>query len=171
MARIRAVDTTPELALGRALWRKGARYRKHVKTPVGKPDFVFASKRVAVFVDGCQWHGCPDHYVRPRTRPEFWGPKLAQNVARDIRQTAALESGGWSVVRVWEHELRHDPSPAVAAVLAALEGRPGRPSPSWRVNQVDVLDPEADLERRYLVELRGKTAPRCEDRRRTTTKG
>jgi DNA mismatch endonuclease (patch repair protein) len=171
MSRIRGVNTKPELELGRALWAAGARYRKHARTPGGRPDFVFAARLVAVFVDGCQWHGCPEHYVRPRTRPEFWGPKLAQNVARDIRQTAALEAEGWSVVRVWEHELRRDAGRVATAVLATLGERSRRTNPSWRVTRVDVLDVKSDLERRYLVELRGRASPRIEERRRSTSKG
>lgn len=70
-----------------------------------RPDFVFRAQKVAVFVDGCFWHGCPIHGAKPKANAEFWEKKLAGNVLRDQRATKALEAGGWVVVRVWEHEL------------------------------------------------------------------
>ena len=77
----------------------------HAATPAGRPDIVFPGARVAVFIDGCFWHGCPDHYVRPRSSEEFWSKKLAENCRRDSVQTKRLEDIGWRVCRVWEHEV------------------------------------------------------------------
>src|SRR5262245_58811764 len=105
MARIRGRNTTPELLLRRLLWEAGLRYRLHAKTPAGRPDIAFPQSRVAVFIDGCFWHGCPDHYVRPRSSSEFWSRKLAENVRRDATQTRRLEALGWRVCRFWEHEI------------------------------------------------------------------
>jgi DNA mismatch endonuclease, patch repair protein len=171
MARIRSRNTRPEVLLGSLLWRGGARYRKHAATPVGRPDFVFVGKRLAVFVDGCQWHGCPEHYVRPRTRNDFWGRKLDENVARDVRQTLGLESAGWRVIRIWEHELWRNPAAAARKVLDALKGDVAPVAePSWRVARVDVLDPVLDLERRHLLNLREPNETRVEERKRTTGK-
>jgi DNA mismatch endonuclease (patch repair protein) len=170
MARIRGRNTGPEVALGKAIWRSGFRYRKHVKTPGGRPDFVFASKKVVVFLDGCQWHGCPDHYVRPRTRNEFWGKKLAENVARDRRQTLALEAGGWTVLRIWEHAVRRNPAEAAEAVIVALEGTPVPAKDDYRVVAVDVIDRAADTERRHLEELRDARRTLVMERKRTTAK-
>jgi DNA mismatch endonuclease, patch repair protein len=171
MARIRSRNTRPEVLLGSLLWRGGARYRKHAVTPVGRPDFVFVGKRLAVFVDGCQWHGCPEHYVRPRTRNDFWGRKLDENVARDVRQTIGLESAGWRVIRIWEHELWRDPATAARNVLDALKGSAApAASPAWRVVRVDVPDPALDLERRHLVNLHAPGEIRVEERKRTTAK-
>jgi DNA mismatch endonuclease, patch repair protein len=171
MARIRSRNTRPEVLLGSLLWRGGARYRKHAVTPVGRPDFVLVGKRLAVFVDGCQWHGCPDHYVRPRTRTDFWGRKLDENVARDVRQTIGLESAGWRVIRIWEHELWRDPAAAARSVLDALKGSAApAAAPAWRVIRVDVLDPVLDLERRLLVNLHAPDETRVEERKRTTAK-
>jgi DNA mismatch endonuclease, patch repair protein len=171
MARIRSRNTRPEVLLGSLLWRGGARYRKHAATPVGRPDFVFVGRKLAVFVDGCQWHGCPEHYVRPRTRNDFWGRKLDQNVARDVRQTLGLVSAGWRVIRIWEHDLWRDPAAAARTVLDALKGRaPAAGTASWRVVRVDVLDPALDLERRHLVNLNGPDEIRVEERKRTTAK-
>lgn len=70
-----------------------------------RPDIVFTKRRLAVFCDGCFWHGCPDHGVRPDIRnAHYWGPKIAGNRARDVRQAEILGNAGWSVLRCWEHE-------------------------------------------------------------------
>jgi DNA mismatch endonuclease (patch repair protein) len=105
MARIRGKDTRPELKLRKALWAAGLRYRLSVKLP-GRPDLVFPGKKVALFVDGCFWHGCPLHYSAPKTRFEFWATKLKDNITRDQRVDAELAQIGWSVVHVWQHDLR-----------------------------------------------------------------
>ncbi len=81
-------------------WRRGQ--------PVfGRPDFVFRRERVAVFVDGCFWHGCPKCYRRPKSNRKFWDGKVARNRARDGEVTRTLRRAGWRVVRIWEHQLRH----------------------------------------------------------------
>jgi DNA mismatch endonuclease (patch repair protein) len=72
---------------------------------VGKPDFIFHRERVAIFVDGCFWHGCPTHYKAPSTRSSFWRTKVNTNRARDLRVAKALRRQGWRVLRIWEHEL------------------------------------------------------------------
>lgn len=105
MARIRGRNTTPELLLRRALWRAGARYRLNTKVR-GKPDLIFPRQQVAVFVDGCFWHGCPDHYRAPANNEDFWRTKLEQNLARDRVVNAHLEASGWTVLRFWEHEIK-----------------------------------------------------------------
>lgn len=104
MSRIRGSDTGPEVRLRRALWQEGLRYRLKSKLP-GKPDLVFPSSRVTVFVDGCFWHGCPEHAVKPETNTGFWVEKIDKNKARDVEVTEQLESAGWTVIRVWEHEV------------------------------------------------------------------
>ena len=123
MARIRSTDTRPECELRRALWVRGLRYRLNVRTPFGIPDLTFKSKRVVVFVDGCFWHGCPVHYLRPKTRADYWSEKLRMNVLRDQRQTTDFETDGWRVVRIWEHEIAQD------LAVCRSEGR-ARPRPS-----------------------------------------
>ena len=76
------------------------------KTPVfGKPDFVFPKLKLAVFVDGCFWHGCPIHATQPKTNAEFWQTKIFKNQARDLVVTRTLRRAGWRVMRIWEHEL------------------------------------------------------------------
>lgn len=85
-------------ALGVTGWRR--------KAPVlGKPDFVFPKLRIAIFVDGCFWHGCPIHATQPKQNAEFWREKIARNQARDRLVTRTLRARGWRVIRLWEHEL------------------------------------------------------------------
>ena len=133
---------------------------------------VFRGARVAVFVDGSFWHCCPDDYSRPGTREDFWAAKLTQNLERDRRQTLALEGGGWSVVRVWEHEVHEDPEQVADRIGQLLEGDSPDPSPDWRVVSVEVVDAADRIERRSLVSLRDpartrvSVGPRVVQRRR-----
>ena len=106
MSRIRGSNTEPEVALRKAIWALGLRYRLSSTLP-GKPDLVISAYRTVVFVDGCFWHRCPKHAKAPRTNPEFWQRKLAANVARDIFITKELTTQGWFVIRIWEHEVRN----------------------------------------------------------------
>lgn len=120
----RGKDTGPELALRSALHRTGKRYRVHTRLTVGdlrvRPDVVFTRQRVAVFVDGCFWHACPQHGQLPVANRPYWTQKLEANVRRDRRAEAALTAAGWRVVRIWEHE---PVDRAVELVLTALAPR------------------------------------------------
>jgi DNA mismatch endonuclease (patch repair protein) len=103
----RARNTAPERALRGELHRRGLRYfvhRRPLPTLRREADLVFSRARVAVFVDGCFWHGCPDHGTSPKSNAEWWAAKLAGNRARDTNTDAVLCAAGWTVVRVWEHE-------------------------------------------------------------------
>lgn len=122
MSRIRGRDTTPELRLRRELWHRGLRYRLHYELP-GRPDLVFVGPRVTVFIDGCFWHMCPEHFRWPASRPEFWRKKIQANVARDQRVNAELEEAGWKVLRFWEHEVRNNTSSVADSVYAVVERR------------------------------------------------
>lgn len=107
MSHIRSVNTKPEVALRRALWRRGFRYRVNVKNLPGSPDIVLPKHRTVVFVHGCFWHGhngCKEYTV-PKTNTEFWVNKVARNQERDQEVWRKLEAKGWSVVIVWECEL------------------------------------------------------------------
>lgn len=98
-------DTAPELALRRELHRRGLRYRvDHPVLSRRRADVAFTKARVAVFVDGCFWHGCPEHGTWPRTNAEWWKSKIEANRARDADTNERLRAKGWMVVRVWEHE-------------------------------------------------------------------
>lgn len=107
MSRQRTRDTKPEMLLRRELYRRGLRYRVNAALP-GLPrrraDVLFTRARVAVFVDGCFWHGCPEHKTAPTTNGAWWAAKLARNIERDRETDAHLRSSGWTVLRVWEHE-------------------------------------------------------------------
>jgi DNA mismatch endonuclease, patch repair protein len=118
----RRTDTKPELALRRALHKLGYRFRKDYRLELAggrpvRPDIAFTARRVAVFVDGCFWHACPQHGSRPAVNDWYWTPKLARNVERDRTADARLAAAGWQVVRVWEHETLEQ---AMAAVIAAV---------------------------------------------------
>jgi DNA mismatch endonuclease, patch repair protein len=124
----RSRDTTPELALRRILHATGLRYRVH-RAPVAelrrRADVVFGPARVAVFIDGCYWHGCPEHYVPPKTNPGYWSPKIAGNIARDKDTDARLTEAGWLVLRFWEHQ---DVEACAQEVIAAVRRRAAQPA-------------------------------------------
>lgn len=170
MSRIRGKNTKPEMVLRRALWSAGLRYRVHWRTPAGRPDVVFPGPRVAVFIDGCFWHGCPDHYVRPGTREDLWSSKLRENVDRDRRQTRELEEAGWTVVRVWEHEVFERTAEVVDRVRHAVSGAVSVGEPDWRVVRVIEVDAETRTETRYLERLRDSERTRQTTGRRITAK-
>lgn len=116
-------DTGPELRLRSALHRRGWRFRVDLQVRTGgrrvRPDIVFTRRRVAVFVDGCFWHDCPQHGQRPRANASFWDAKFRRNVERDRTDTDLLERSGWTVIRVWEHELICEAVETIEAVLRA----------------------------------------------------
>jgi DNA mismatch endonuclease (patch repair protein) len=122
MGCIRSANTTPELLLRKALWTAGLRYRLKNKLP-GKPDIVFAAAKVAVFVDGCFWHGCPLHGRIPKSNQPFWVGKFTHNIARDLATEAALAAQGWRVMRFWEHEVEQDLISCVFKILQAVRDR------------------------------------------------
>ena len=117
---VRAKNTGPEMALRRSLSQKKIRgYRLHCKLP-GKPDIVFPSSKLAVFVDGCFWHKCPKCFVRPKTRRAFWDQKMKSNIKRDRTATLLLKKSGWTVLRIWEHIVRKSPESAASRIIARL---------------------------------------------------
>lgn len=120
MSQIRGRDTKPELLLRNVLWRMGLRYRLRSKVG-GRPDLVFPSARVAVFVDGCQWHCCPDHWVRPKSNTEFWDRKFKKNRIRDTRVNKVLRGQGWRVLRFWEHEVEKNSEAVARRILAVVK--------------------------------------------------
>ena len=100
-------DTSTELEIRRALHARGLRYRVDFAPVPGlrrRADIAFTRARIAVFIDGCFWHGCPLHGTSPKRNADYWGPKLAANVARDRDTDQRLEDAGWHVLRFWEHE-------------------------------------------------------------------
>ncbi|MBA3876472.1 MAG: hypothetical protein C0498_05975 [Anaerolinea sp.] len=128
----RGSGTGPEVRLRSALHRDGLRFRTGLPVLAGdvrvRPDATFTRARLAVFVDGCYWHRCPEHGTRPSANAAYWGPKLDRNVDRDLRVDAALAGEGWAAVRLWEHEIQADLAECVGRVRAALRVRPDRSS-------------------------------------------
>lgn len=108
MLHNRARDTKPELSIRSEVHRRGLRYRvamQPLETIRRSADLVFTRARVAVFVDGCFWHACPQHFVMPSTNREYWSAKIATNERRDRETDRMLAEAGWMVLRIWEHEV------------------------------------------------------------------
>lgn len=123
MSALARRDTAPEISLRRALHRRGLRFRVQFPVPGHarrRIDIAFTRARLAVYVDGCFWHGCPAHYREPQTNREWWRWKVDRNRDRDSSTNAQLESSGWEVLRFWEHV---DPEEAADAVAAAYRAR------------------------------------------------
>jgi DNA mismatch endonuclease, patch repair protein len=125
MARQLSRDTHPELALRRELHRRGLRFRvsrRPLRALRSTADIVFGPVKVAVYVDGCFWHSCPEHATCPVSNGRWWEAKLARNRERDRATDAALTEAGWLVVRVWEHEQSVDAADRVEAVVRTRRG-------------------------------------------------
>ncbi|WP_084258535.1 very short patch repair endonuclease [Saccharomonospora iraqiensis] len=103
MSRMPRKNTKPEVLLRRELHRRGMRFRVHLSTLPGKPDLALTRARLAVFIDGCFWHACPEHGTLPRNNREWWRAKLDGNVRRDRDKDSALQDLGWHPLHVWEH--------------------------------------------------------------------
>lgn len=107
MSTLARKGTKPELLLRRELHARGLRFRVQWKVPGNRRrtiDIAFTRAKLAVYVDGCFWHGCPEHHVRPRTNSEWWSWKVERNQARDLDTDRQLAQAGWAVLRIWEHE-------------------------------------------------------------------
>jgi DNA mismatch endonuclease (patch repair protein) len=123
MQRQRRRDTKPEVAIRRLLHAAGFRFRIDAVLEPGlrtRGDIVWRGRKLVVFVDGCFWHGCPEHATQPKSNAVWWREKLAGNVARDRRTDAELTARGWRVLRYWEHER---PADVMQDVVRALTGR------------------------------------------------
>lgn len=117
----RSKDTGPEVALRRILHAQGLRYRVNYRPLAGirrTADVVFPRRRVAVFVDGCFWHGCPEHYRAPKANSDYWRLKITRNVERDAEINQLLAAHGWAVLRFWSHE---DPGNVARSIIRVLE--------------------------------------------------
>lgn len=108
MSRIRSKNTKPENLIRKALWRRGVRYRMHNRKIPGTPDISNKRRRVAVFVDGCFWHGCKMCYVEPKTNRKYWREKILRNKARRANVIKDLKKTDWVAIQVWEHEIMHN---------------------------------------------------------------
>lgn len=123
MSRVRRRDTRPELLLRRALWAAGLRgYRTDDRRLPGRPDLAWTGRRVAVFVDGAFWHGHPSQY-KPGRHGAYWDDKIRRNVERDRAADAALAELGWTVVRLWDFDVRRNLADSVETIVEALEAQ------------------------------------------------
>lgn len=122
MSAIRSANTTPEIAVRRAIWRAGFRYRLHDKRLPGRPDVAISKYRTVIFVNGCFWHAhrkCP-YYRLPKSNRAFWHAKLLGNRSRDRASIKALRGQGWKVGTIWECALRHSPDVSLTTLGALL---------------------------------------------------
>ena len=115
-------DTDVERILRKSLWHRGLRYRLHQRIAGSTPDLVFPAARVAVYVDGCFWHGCAKHYRAPKKNAVFWARKISANRERDRRHNANLAAAGWNVFRFWGCDVSADPEELVTLVERAVRG-------------------------------------------------
>jgi DNA mismatch endonuclease (patch repair protein) len=123
MVANRRRDTSPELAVRRLLHAAGCRYRVDFP-PLGgrrRADVVFTRHRIAVFIDGCYWHGCPEHGSLPKRNSDYWLPKLARNSERDRETDTLLRAAGWLPLRFWEHESAEDVVTCILEALRAID--------------------------------------------------
>ncbi|MFK4270413.1 very short patch repair endonuclease [Streptomyces milbemycinicus] len=135
MQAIRSRDTKPERLIRRLVHAQGFRYRVAAR-PLPDlrrtADMVFRPAKVAVFIDGCYWHGCPEHYVPPRTNSGYWSGKVTTNITRDRDTDQRLAEAGWTVLRFWEHQ-----SPDACALTIAATVSKLRPDGSRRSGQIE----------------------------------
>jgi DNA mismatch endonuclease, patch repair protein len=124
MGRIKGKDTGPERVMDRLLRRSRKKFETHALDLPGRPDFVFRRAKVAVFVDGDFWHGWRFPTWRLKLS-EGWEAKISANRRRDVRNHARLRRSGWTVIRVWEHQIKRDPEACLRRVLVATSRRPG----------------------------------------------
>ena len=132
MSRVRKRDNGPELAVRRRLHAAGLRYRVAYPVPGQRRrtiDIAFTRVRLAVFIDGCFWHSCPEHLQMPRANSAWWVTKLEMNQLRDLSATAQLEGLGWTVLRFWEHEPPDTVARSVAGAWSALRDESGDQAP------------------------------------------
>ncbi|WP_119288114.1 very short patch repair endonuclease [Streptomyces sp. YIM 130001] len=129
MQAIRSRDTKPEQMIRQLVHAQGFRYRVSAR-PLPSlrrtADLVFRPAKVAVFIDGCYWHGCPDHYVPPKTNPGYWSDKVLRNMTRDTDTNTQLSKAGWLVLRFWEHEEASLCADKIAAVVVARRRETGK---------------------------------------------
>ena len=104
MSMIKSSKTKPELKLKKTLKLIGFLYQP--KNIIGKPDFVNKKEKIAIFIDGCFWHKCSEHYKEPSSNKKFWKEKINKNIERDRKITKKLKKDGWKVIRIWEHNLK-----------------------------------------------------------------
>ncbi|MBI2084625.1 MAG: very short patch repair endonuclease [Candidatus Aenigmarchaeota archaeon] len=120
MSSIRSKNTKIELILRKALWKDKIRYRLHRKSLPGNPDIVLPRQKIAIFVDGDFWHGYNWDNLKPKLKNVFWVNKISNNMKRDQRVRKKLRRLGWTVIRVWEHQLKNNPKNIITKIIKAV---------------------------------------------------
>lgn len=120
MASIRGKDTEPEITIRKLLWKEGVRYRIHNKSIYGTPDISIKTDRIAIFIDGCFWHGCKRCYKEPKSNVGFWRKKILDNRKRRIKVRSQLRRGGWNVQEFWEHQVNSRPQDVINSIMQNL---------------------------------------------------
>lgn len=120
MSKIRGKDTGPELKLRKLLFSRGYRYRKNYRIGRKTIDIAFITKKIAVLIDGCFWHGCPKCYKKPKSNVTYWDQKINSNIRRDKITNLNLKTDGWRVIRIWEHSIRNNDAGCADKVSKSL---------------------------------------------------
>jgi len=120
MQHIRSTGTTPERAIMEALKKRRIYFAANVSKITGKPDIVFRRKKVAVFIDSDFWHGHPERCIMPKTNPEYWSQKISGNRKRDEQVNKVLSDNGWTVIRLWEYDIKHNFEQSLNVILKAI---------------------------------------------------
>lgn len=141
----RGRDTSPEMVIRRRLHAEGLRFRVSVR-PLPKvrrtADIVFTRPKIAVFIDGCFWHGCPEHYQAPVRNGTFWSEKRDRNRERDAETDATLAAEGWTVLRYWEHQVKREPVTVITAIIDAVTAARDDSLHNRSRSRVDPVDSE-----------------------------
>jgi len=120
MSSIRSKNTKPEITIRRLLWSRGIHYRIHDKSIFGNPDISSKKNKVAVFIDGCFWHGCKSCYQKPKTNTVFWNKKMTANRKRRSDVISRLKNDGWNILEIWEHDVKSRPNSVVERISKML---------------------------------------------------
>ena len=110
-----------EKKVTKALWHKGVRFRKNVRSLFGNPDISIKKYKIVIFIDSCFWHACPIHGNTPKSNTDFWKDKLKRNKERDLEVSAYYNDKGWSVIRIWEHELKDDFDGVIEKLIQVIQ--------------------------------------------------
>ncbi|ANE45246.1 DNA mismatch repair protein Vsr [Paenibacillus swuensis] len=123
MQNIRSKGTKLEERISKTLWRHGVRFRKNSKSLPGRPDISIKKYKIVIFLDSCFFHGCPEHYIAPKTNPEYWVPKIERNRRRDQQINEIYTNMGWKVMRFWEHEVKRNLESVVDMIVTSIKER------------------------------------------------
>lgn len=121
MSKVRSKETKIEIQFRKELWKAGYRYRKNASGYFGKPDVLLKKYKTVIFVDSCFWHGCKKHYKLPATRKKFWDEKINRNIKRDKEVGLHYRKIGWSIIRIWEHQLKGNREKTLKIIFELLK--------------------------------------------------